>query len=59
VVTYAALALLFPEVRALGPIPRDAFENALVAVIVLAFAASSLLNRGSSLPGRKSSHPDC
>jgi hypothetical protein len=59
VVAYAALALLFPEVRAVGPIPRDALENILVGSLVLAFAATSLLHRGSGHPGRKSSHPIC
>lgn len=59
VVAYASLALLFPELRAIGPFARDAFENALVAALVLAWAATSLLHRGSGLPGRKSSHPTC
>lgn len=58
VVAYAALSLLLPELRSLGPIPRDAFENLLVAALLLAFAATSQ-HRALGLPGRKSSHPKC
>ncbi len=57
VIAYAALALLFPEVRAIGPIARDALENVLVGVFVLALVASSLVPREIRLPGRNSSQP--
>jgi hypothetical protein len=58
VVAYATLALVLPEVRAFGPIPRDAVENVVVAAILVALAATAVRPRGDSLPGRKSSHPE-
>ena len=57
VIAYAALALLFPEVRAIGPITRDALENLLVGAFVLAHMASSLFAREIGPPGRNSSQP--
>ena len=57
VVAWAAVALLFPEHRSVGPVPRDALENALVAAYLTALVAGTLLSRDPKLPGRKSSHP--
>jgi hypothetical protein len=58
VIAYAAVALLFPEVRTFGPIARDAVENLVVAGLILALAVASLRARGIGLPGRESSHPE-
>jgi hypothetical protein len=57
VIAYAALALVLPELRAIGPIPRDALENVLVGSLLAAAAVRLLLDRGAQLPGRKNSHP--
>lgn len=55
VLVYAAVALLFPELTALGPVARDALENLLVAAFLTALALSS--TRAVGVPGRESSHP--
>ena len=57
VIAYASMALLFPEVRAIGPIARDALENLLVGAFILALVVSGLIARGTGLPGRKTSQP--
>jgi hypothetical protein len=58
VVAYAAAALLFPEVRYLGPLSREAVENVVVATLLAALGVATLLARVPQLPGRKSSHPE-
>jgi|GEM_PF-1482128 len=57
VIAYAALALVLPELRVIGPIPRDALENVLVGSLLAAAAVRLLLDRGAQLPGRENSHP--
>ncbi|MDB4932367.1 MAG: Vitamin K-dependent gamma-carboxylase, partial [Myxococcaceae bacterium] len=58
VIAYATAALLFPELRAVGPVARDAVENVVVAALVVALGAAMLNARGPQLPGRKTSHPE-
>ncbi len=42
VIAYAALALAFPDLRSIGPIPRDAIENLVVALFLVTLATSRL-----------------
>lgn len=46
VVAYAALALAFPDVHAIGAVPRDAVENLAVLVFLLGLVAARLTSPG-------------
>ncbi len=57
VVAYAALALAFPDLRAIGPFARDAVENVVVALFLAGLVASRL-SAGSRTPWEEKLPPD-
>ncbi len=57
VVAYAALALAFPDVRNVGPVPRDAIENVVVALFIASLAASRLSARVLRTPWEENLPP--
>lgn len=57
VVVYAAIALVAPDLHAIGPLGRDAVENVAVGLALLALAASVIPGPGRRAPWEKTLPP--